>query len=110
MDKLIQRFQELLANTDTRFFRYLHTVVDWKDRMKAIVGVRGVGKTTLLLQHIKSCLPVSECLYVSADDFYFTEHRILDFAEEFHRLGGKYLFIHQLPGTFGNDMICQLPS
>ena len=96
MDKLIQRFQELLANTDTRFFRYLHTVVDWKDRMKAIVGVRGVGKTTLLLQHIKSCLPVSECLYVSADDFYFTEHRILDFAEEFHRLGGKYLFIDEI--------------
>ena len=96
MDKLIQRFQELLANTDTRFFRYLHTVVDWKDRMKAIVGVRGVGKTTLLLQHIKSCLPVSECLYVSADDFYFTEHRLLDFAEEFHRLGGKYLFVDEI--------------
>lgn len=57
--------------------------------MTTIVGAKGVGKTTLLLQHIKLNLSIREALYVSADDFYFTEHKLLDFAEEFHKLGGK---------------------
>jgi predicted AAA+ superfamily ATPase len=64
--------------------------------MTAIIGARGIGKTTLLLQHIKLNLSTKEALYVSADDFYFAEHRLLDFAEEFHKMGGKYLFIDEI--------------
>lgn len=96
MEKLIQRFQTLLATTDTGFLRYNYPLIDWNDRMTAIIGARGIGKTTLLLQHIKLELPVKETLYVSADDFYFAEHRLLDFAEEFHKLGGKYLFVDEI--------------
>lgn len=101
MDKLVQRFKALLANTDTQFLRYEHSIIDWNDRMKAVVGARGIGKTTLLLQHIKLNLSLTESLYVSADDFYFSEHRLLEFAEDFHKMGGKYLFvdeIHKYPG------------
>lgn len=101
MDKLVQRFKALLANTDTQFLRYEHSMIDWNDRMKAVVGARGIGKTTLLLQHIKLNLSLTESLYVSADDFYFSEHRLLEFAEDFHKMGGKYLFvdeIHKYPG------------
>lgn len=101
MDKLVQRFKALLANTDTQFLRYEHLMIDWNDRMKAVVGARGIGKTTLLLQHIKLNLSLTESLYVSADDFYFSEHRLLEFAEDFHKMGGKYLFvdeIHKYPG------------
>lgn len=101
MDKLVQRFKALLANTDTQFLRYEHSMIDWNDRMKAVVGARGIGKTTLLLQHIKLNLSLTESLYVSADDFYFSEYRLLEFAEDFHKMGGKYLFvdeIHKYPG------------
>lgn len=101
MDKLVQRFKALLANTDTQFLRYEYSMIDWNDRMKAVVGARGIGKTTLLLQHIKLNLSLTESLYVSADDFYFSEHRLLEFAEDFHKMGGKYLFvdeIHKYPG------------
>lgn len=101
MEKLIQRFQALLAATDTSFLRYNHKLIDWNDRMTAIVGARGVGKTTLLLQHIKLSLSTREALYVSADDFYFTEHRLLDFAEEFHKMGGKYLFVDEIHKYIG---------
>lgn len=101
MEKLIQRFQALLAATDTKFLRYNHQLIDWNDRMTAIVGARGVGKTTLLLQHIKLNLSAKEALYVSADDFYFTEHRLLDFAEEFHKMGGKYLFVDEIHKYIG---------
>lgn len=96
MEKLIQRFRALLAATDTSFLRYNHKMIDWNDRMTAIVGARGVGKTTLLLQHIKLNLSIKDTLYASADDFYFTEHRLLDFAETFHKMGGKYLFIDEI--------------
>lgn len=101
MDKLVQRFHALVANTDTQFLRYEHSLIDWNDRMKAVIGARGIGKTTLLLQHIKQNLSLTESLYVTADDFYFTEHRLLEFAEDFHKMGGKYLFvdeIHKYPG------------
>lgn len=96
MEKLIRRFHALLAATDTTFLRYNYPLIDWNDRMTAIIGARGIGKTTLLLQHIKLDLPVKETLYVSADDFYFAEHRLLDFAEEFHKMGGKYLFVDEI--------------
>ena len=96
MEKLIHRFQTLLAATDTSFLRYNYSLIDWNDRMTAIIGARGVGKTTLLLQHIKLDLSPKDALYVSADDFYFAEHRLLDFAEEFHKMGGKYLFVDEI--------------
>lgn len=96
MEKLIQRFQALLETTDTGFLRYNHQLINWDDRMKALVGARGVGKTTLLLQHIKLNLSTKDTLYVSADDFYFTEHRLLDFAETFHRMGGRNLFVDEI--------------
>lgn len=76
--------------------------------MTAIIGARGIGKTTLILQHIKLHLPIGETLYVSADDFYFAEHKLLDFAEEFHKLGGKYLFIDEIHKYAGWSKVKQL--
>ncbi len=96
MEKLILRYNYLLEQTSTKFVRYNHDSIDWNDRMIAIVGARGVGKTTLLLQHIKMHLPKQETIYVSADDMYFTNHGLLDFAEEFHRSGGRYLYIDEV--------------
>ncbi len=96
MEKLILRYNYLLEQTNTKFVRYNHDSIDWNDRMIAIVGARGVGKTTLMLQHIKMHLPKQETIYVSADDMYFTSHSLLDFAEEFHRSGGRYLYIDEV--------------
>lgn len=96
MESLISRYRNLLAETDTSFVRYLHDEIPWDDRMVAIMGSRGVGKTTLLLQHIKLHLPQDKVLYVSADDLYFSEHRLYDLAMEFSKLGGEYLYIDEV--------------
>ncbi|GHT20998.1 ATPase AAA [Bacteroidia bacterium] len=64
--------------------------------MLGLVGARGVGKTTLVLQHIKQNLHPSEALYVQADDLYFNTHSLVDFADRFTKLGGKYLFIDEI--------------
>ena len=53
--------------------------------MIGIIGGRGVGKTTMILQRIKEHLSVKNTLYVSADDIYFSEHRLIDLADEFHK-------------------------
>ena len=96
METLLFRYHNLLKETDTKFLRYLHDIIPWNDRMIAIVGSRGVGKTTMLLQHIKLHLPIDKTLYVSADDLYFSDHTIYDLAVRFHQKGGEHLFIDEV--------------
>ena len=83
MEALFSRFQRLLSETNTDFLRYLHDKIIWTDRMIAIVGARGVGKTTMMLQRIKLHHNISDTLYVTADDMYFADHKLLDLAEQF---------------------------
>src|SRR5680860_381196 len=96
MDKLFEQFKKLLKETDSSFFRYVYTEINWKNRMIGLTGPRGVGKTTLVLQHIKKNLNPSETLYVTAEDFYFADNKLIDLAGTFVKHGGKYLFIDEI--------------
>lgn len=96
MQSLFTTHKMLIGRTDTRFVRYLHDQISWNSRLVAILGARGVGKTTLLLQHIKLYDNQDESLYVSADDFYFTQHRLFDLALSFYQQGGKRLYIDEI--------------
>jgi uncharacterized protein len=96
MDKLFEQFFKLLKETDTGFFRYIYDEINWENRMIGITGPRGVGKTTLVLQHIKKSLKLSETLYVTAEDFYFSDSKLIDLADAFVKRNGKYLFIDEI--------------
>lgn len=96
MEKLQRTFDRLLSATSTDFHRYLYERIDWGDRLIGILGARGVGKTTLVLQHIKEQLPRRESLYVEVEDLYFATHHLIDLADEFARTGGKYLVIDEI--------------
>ncbi len=96
MKTLYQKFETLLQNTTTDFKRYLYNNVSWESRMIGIVGARGVGKTTMVLQYIKQNLNSKNALYVSADDMYFGENRLIDLADEFYKHAGEYLFIDEI--------------
>jgi len=62
-----------------------------------IRGARGVGKTTLLLQYLKKNFGIGErWLYVSADNFYFSENRLYDLADLFYKKGGLLLVIDEV--------------
>ncbi|MCH7405308.1 ATP-binding protein [Belliella aquatica] len=79
------------------FQRYLLDQIDWSDRLIAIKGARGSGKTILLLQHIKKHLPLDgTALYVAMDDLFFTDNNLLSLAEEFYMSGGRYLLIDEV--------------
>jgi predicted AAA+ superfamily ATPase len=96
MKTLYQKFETLLQNTSIDFKRYLYENVSWNSRMIGIIGPRGVGKTTMILQHIKEKLDSKKALYVSADDMYFSENRLLDLADNFYKNAGEYLFIDEI--------------
>jgi predicted AAA+ superfamily ATPase len=96
MDKLFEYFQKLLNETNIVFFRYLYSEINWKSRMIGLTGPRGVGKTTLILQYIKKNLNSAKTLYVTAEDFYFAENKLIDLADTFVKQGGKYLFIDEI--------------
>ena len=96
MEELYTTYRLLLDRTPLDFQRFLHDRINWKSRLVAILGSRGVGKSTLMLQHIKLEERIDETLYVLADDFYFTTHRLYDLALEFYQHGGKALFIDEI--------------
>ncbi len=96
MNDLYQKYYTILEHTSTDFKRYLYDTIAWNSRMIGIVGSRGVGKTTMIVQYIKECLPHQSALYISADDLYFAEHRLYDIASELYKNAGEYLFIDEI--------------
>ena len=81
MEQLQATFHKLLGEITTKFHRYMYGRINWNARMIGLMGPRGVGKTTLVLQHIKEQLPRKESLYVQAEDFYFASHRLTELAD-----------------------------
>ena len=96
MEHLQANFDKLLRNTTTDFHRYMFSSINWDAQMIGIVGPRGVGKTTLVLQHIKEELQRKESLYVTAEDLYFSTHHLVNLADEFARTGGRNLIIDEI--------------
>jgi len=96
MQTLFEYSNRLVSNVDNKFTRYLYNSIHWENRLIGIVGPRGVGKTTLILQYIKNNLDIRHTLYVSAEDFYFAKHRLSNLASDFVKWGGKYLFIDEI--------------
>jgi len=66
------------------------------NRLVGIIGQRGVGKTTLLLQYLKINYEIKDFLYFSADDIYIADTRLYDIADEFARFGGKVIVIDEI--------------
>ena len=84
---------ELITST---FHRYMYAQVSWNARMFGLVGPRGVGKTTMILQYIKEKGQGRKMLYVSADHVYFSTHTLIEVADEFSKEAGEQLFIDEI--------------
>jgi len=98
MDKLFQYSTARIDAVTTVFKRYLWTRVNWDNRLNIIIGARGVGKTTLLLQYIKENLfhKPDEVIFVNLDDLYFSRNTLVDFVDAFVKRGGKHIFIDEV--------------
>ncbi|MDR1022978.1 MAG: AAA family ATPase [Prevotellaceae bacterium] len=98
MKQLFSAFYRKLEETDMRFERYLQGQIEWSNRLTAITGARGTGKTTLLLQHIKEQYGSNpqDVLFVSLDNIYFSSNNLYTLADDFYSLGGKELYIDEV--------------
>ena len=90
-----------IKEVDTSFHRYLYSQINWDNRIIAIKGNGGVGKTTLLLQYIREAFPDrSRVLYVRLDNLWFKTHNLMDLVEYHYTHGGTHIFldeVHHLP-------------
>ena len=99
MESLIRRHINRMQTVSLDFVRSLMDEIDWNERLLMIKGQKGVGKTTLMTQRIMQMFGptnTTEVLYVSLDNIYFGTHKLLDFIEQFHAQGGKYLFMDEV--------------
>ena len=97
MENLRTSHNEYLLNLETNFERELINEIDWEEQLLFIKGSRGVGKTTLILQHIKQKFGFGEeTLFVSMDNLNILDTSIFDIAKQNYQTGGKYLFIDEI--------------
>ncbi len=96
MEQLFENFKRKLRDTPTDLVRYKYNSIAWKGHAFGLVGPRGVGKSTMLLQHIKTHLDLNDTLYVSADNLYFASHTLVELADHFYKMGGKHLFVDEI--------------
>ena len=79
------------------FKRDFHNKINWNARIIGIKGPKGVGKSTLLKQHIKETFPDdSKVLYVSLDNMWFANNSLADLVEYHYTHGGTHLFLDEV--------------
>jgi len=96
MDGLINTFRIKLSLTPMGYIRSFHDRINWNSRLICIMGQKGVGKSTLMLQHIKKYNELGETLFVSADNMHFAGHTLYELAGKFFLQGGKHLYIDEI--------------
>ena len=91
------RFYNLLKNLDVEYKRYLFNRVDFSEKLIGIIGARGVGKTTFLLQYLKeNPFSLNKKIYINAEFLEYTPLKLFEFAEEFEKKGGELLVIDEI--------------
>jgi predicted AAA+ superfamily ATPase len=102
IDDLIHIFKRLLKSTDYKHRRYIYEKFNLDNRLGGIIGPRGTGKTTLMLQYIQEKIEdVDECFYTSIDHIYFSKNQLIDLVNElYENYGIRFFFfdeVHKYP-------------
>jgi len=85
IDDIRRTYYRLLEDLKYDTFRYLYHSFSTSDRLTGLVGPRGVGKTTLLLQFIKNKISnPQDVFYFSADHIYFNQNSIWGFIQQLY--------------------------
>ena len=95
LDELREYQRKLFANNNFTYKRYFHQTINLDKKLVGIIGARGVGKTTYLIQYLKELdLPFSKKLYISADIISIPS--LFEVAESFSKEEGKVLIIDEI--------------
>jgi len=96
MESLLEKSRIKIHNAPGVFRRFIYdAIVKSRSRLMAIMGARGTGKTTLILQLGKERDP-DEVFYIALDDLFFSENSLYETASMFSKLGGKLLLLDEV--------------
>jgi len=94
---LIENSTNLISLCDIKHKRYFYNVINFDQKLVGIVGARGVGKTTTLLQYLQNLsLPFHKKLYISADMIEIVDVHLFEVAKAFEKYGGEVLVIDEI--------------
>ena len=97
LEDLILVHREVMAATERRVQRYLYNKINWDAHAICLYGDRGVGKTTLMCQHLLEKYQTSErALYLSADHIYVAAQGLFNIAKSYFSDGGEALYIDEI--------------
>ncbi len=97
LDKLFEKSNQILKLQNYEYKRYFYHTINFDDKMLGILGSRGVGKTTVIIQYLNSLdFPKSKKLYFSADSIITSSVSLYEIADEFAKSGGKVLAIDEI--------------
>ena len=94
MDYLLAKSNKKVAGSIDRIKRLIYDDIQWKERLILLLGYRGVGKTTLMLQRLKEC--GDKGIYFSMDDLFFESNRLVTVVEHLYTLGFRAFFIDEV--------------
>ena len=104
LDRLNRVYLRKVAEVSLDFTRYIYPRINWNNQLIMIKGPKGVGKTTMILQHIRRTFPdLSKALYASVDSSYFSTKSIVDLAEYAYTHGLTHLFLDEVHKYKGWD-------
>jgi uncharacterized protein len=99
---LLEHSDQLIQRTPTRLIRYLYKDIHWESRLIGIVGPRGTGKTTMVLQYLQSQNGIAPThAYLSLDDLYFSTNTLSQTVSSLHKMGAVVIAldeVHKYPG------------
>lgn len=117
IEGLYKYYYRKIQRVSLSFHRYCYNDINWDNHIIGIKGERGVGKTTLMYQHIKENFKdLSKALYVSLDNLWFSSHPLTELVEDFTTHGGTHLFldeVHKYPGqenAYGDCRASAVPA
>ncbi len=98
IDTLFRKYRYINKKIEhLHYKRYFFKVVDFNEKLIGIVGARGIGKTTFLLQYLNALdIDDDKKLYFSVDSIITTGLKLFDIAEDFSNVGGKVLVIDEI--------------
>lgn len=97
MEFLLKLSRNKVEGNNIKTKRYLYDKIDLNNKLIAILGTRGTGKTILMLQLIQEKFNLSETVYLSLDHIFFLENRLINVIEYFYtRYGIKNFFLDEV--------------
>lgn len=98
MNTLNEIYQRLLREMTPVYRRKFYDDFKMNSRFVGVVGARGVGKTTFLINYLRDYYPDSpQALYISADNIYFIEHTLFETVDRFIKeFNGQILCIDEM--------------